>query len=116
MKIILIYLFNGAKYKAGKYQKASTLANTFCKFVKQFSFTVITVCSGAALPDIKHQGKSLLFNMIEKIFSTSASLRYHRLVLYENLTTDYYLAHSSKGTLKLLISFRLSHGKRQSIM
>lgn len=39
MKIILIYLFNGAKYKAGKYQMASALANTFCKFVKQFSFT-----------------------------------------------------------------------------
>lgn len=39
MKIILIYLFNSAKYKAGKYQMAQTPANTFCKFVKQFSFT-----------------------------------------------------------------------------
>ncbi|MCS5449385.1 hypothetical protein [Enterobacter huaxiensis] len=116
MKIILIYLFNGAKYKAGKYQMASTLANTFCKFVKQFSFTVITVSSGAALPDIKHQGIALLFNTIEGIPSMSASLRYHRMVLYENLTTGYYLAHSSKGALKLLISFRLSLSKPQSIM
>lgn len=39
MKTILIYLFNSAKYKAGKYQMAHTPANTFCKFVKQFSFT-----------------------------------------------------------------------------
>jgi len=36
--------------------------------------------------------------------------------LYKNLTTDYYLAHSSRGMLKLLISFQLSHSKPQSIV
>lgn len=41
MKIVLINLFNGAKYKAGKYQMVPTLANTFCKFVKHFSFTMV---------------------------------------------------------------------------
>lgn len=40
MKIVLINLFNAAKYKAGKYQMVLTLANTFCKFVKHFSFTM----------------------------------------------------------------------------
>jgi len=54
--------------------------------------------------------------MIEKTFSASASLRYHRVVLYKNLTIGYYLAHSSKGALKLLISFRLSLSKPKSIM
>ncbi|RAU35223.1 hypothetical protein DBY73_013645 [Enterobacter sp. RIT418] len=39
MITILIYLFNVAKYKAGKYQMAQAPANRFCKFVKQFSFT-----------------------------------------------------------------------------
>jgi len=116
MKIILIYLFTAAKYKAGKYQMASALANTFCKFVKQFSFTVETVFLGAALPEIKHQGNALLFNTIQKYTSASASLRFVRLVLYKKLTIDYYLAHSSGGTLKLLISFRLSLSKPQSIM
>jgi len=116
MKIVLINLFNAAKYKAGKYQMVPTLANTFCKFVKQFSFTVSTVSRGAALPDIKYRIKTLVFNMIEKTFSTSASLRYHRVILYKNLTTGYYLAHSSRGMLKLLISFRLSLSKPQSIM
>ncbi|MCI2291579.1 hypothetical protein MOQ06_09315 [Enterobacter sp. I4] len=38
LKIILINLFNSAKYKAGKYQMVPPLANTFCKFVKHFSF------------------------------------------------------------------------------
>lgn len=41
MKIVLINLVNAAKYKAGKYQMVPTLANTFCKFVKHFSFTVV---------------------------------------------------------------------------
>ena len=77
MKIILIYLFNSAKYKAGKYQMAQTPANTFCKFVKQFSFTVSTASLRAALPDIEHHLKIMTFNKIEKIFSTSASLRCH---------------------------------------
>ncbi|WP_276866897.1 hypothetical protein [Enterobacter oligotrophicus] len=116
MKIILIYLFSAAKYKAGKYQKAETLANTFCKFVKQFSFTPSAVSWGAALPDIKYQENPLLFNRVEKSISLRASLRYHRLDLYKKLTTDYYLAHSSGGTLKLLISFRLSLSKPQCIM
>lgn len=40
MKIVLINLFNSAKYKAGKYQMVPALANTFCKFVKHFSFTM----------------------------------------------------------------------------
>ncbi len=55
MTIILIYLFNAAKYKAGKYQMAEIHANTFCKFVKQFSFTAIAVSVRAALPGIEGQ-------------------------------------------------------------
>jgi len=54
--------------------------------------------------------------MIEKVFSTSASLRYRRVILYKNLTTGYYLAHSSTWMLKLLISFRLSLSKPQTIV
>jgi hypothetical protein len=54
MKIIIIYLFTAAKYKAGKYQMVQSHANTFCKFVKQFSFTAIAVTVWAALPDIEY--------------------------------------------------------------
>ncbi|MFQ8717475.1 MAG: hypothetical protein ACLR9W_03390 [Enterobacter hormaechei] len=55
MKIVLINLFNAAKYKAGKYQMVPTLANTFCKFVKHFSFTMagITVVPTLAYAEIK---------------------------------------------------------------
>jgi hypothetical protein len=55
MKIILIYLFNSAKYKAGKYQMAQTPANTFCKFVKQFSFTKDAVSLTIVSPDSTYQ-------------------------------------------------------------
>lgn len=68
------------------------------------------------MPDIEHHLKIMTFNKIEKFFSTRASLRYHRVILYKNLTTGYYLAHSSRGMLNLLISFRLSLSKPQSIM
>ena len=54
MKIVLINLFNAAKYKAGKYQMVPTLANTFCKFVKHFSFTMtgITMAPTPAYAEI----------------------------------------------------------------
>lgn len=68
------------------------------------------------MPDIEHHLKIMTFNKIEKFFSTRASLRYHRVILYKNLTTGYYLAHSSRVMLNLLISFRLSLSKPQSIM
>ncbi len=54
MKIVLINLFNAAKYKAGKYQMVPTLANTFCKFVKHFSFTE----SGVAMPPTTFYAKN----------------------------------------------------------
>lgn len=49
MKIVLINLFNAAKYKAGKYQMVPTLANTFCKFVKHFSFTMAGITKALTL-------------------------------------------------------------------
>lgn len=49
MKIVLINLFNAAKYKAGKYQMVPTLANTFCKFVKHFSFTMAGITMAPTL-------------------------------------------------------------------
>lgn len=57
MKIVLINLFNAAKYKAGKYQMVPTLANTFCKFVKHFSFTMagITVVPTWLTPKSKKE-------------------------------------------------------------
>ncbi len=55
MKIILIYLFNSAKYKAGKYQKPQTPANTICKFVKQFSFTMDAISLAIVSPDSNYQ-------------------------------------------------------------
>ena len=96
MKIVLINLFNAAKYKAGKYQMVPTLANTFCKFVKQFSF--IDRIRIYSLHPCLNKHLSIQSNrdwLSMSIFSDYSSSS----EMHNNLTIDYYLALSStKGS------------------
>lgn len=104
------------KIMAGKYQMAGRAANTFCKFVKRFSFTAKRILRRTVFTVSLKMLIPIIFNKINAHYGHVMRFYRRRVNLHKKATIDYFLAHSSAIRMKILISSQLCHGKPNSIM